>query len=161
MLKITGLQNIDGLVVCYSSKRLSVYYFIYLFNSYYERRDEAVIRMPVQYNNTKLMDFISENKYKIKNPWELQKIQTLSKTDQCCSIRFKSPCSIVKPPPDLYKAIENGIQQNSCPFGSASLLQKDEEQVNHVWKGNSHQMKISFKVLINSFKLSFNLQKSR
>ena len=112
--------------------------------------------MPVQYNNTRLIDFIAQNKYKVKDPVELQAIQTLSEREECCSARFKTPYSKVSPPPDLGQALADRIQ-NSCPIRRASLSEKVEGQLNQVGKGNSHQMKLSFKVLINSFKLSFDL----
>ena len=115
--------------------------------------------MPVQYNNTRLIDFITENEYKLKDPIELQAIQTLSERDQCCSGRFKTPCSKVSPPSDLGQALADRIQ-NSCSIRRSSQLEKVEDQVYPVGKGNRHQMKLSFKVLINSYKLSFDLLKS-
>ena len=46
--------------------------------------DEVIIRSPNKYNNTKLIEFLTENKYKMNDPRDLQKFQIQSDKDLCC-----------------------------------------------------------------------------
>ena len=74
----------------------------------------------MKYNNTKLLDFISENKYKINDPKELEELQIRADMMECCHHAYRwyskvKPCRPITKPPGLYESVMNNRKDNSCP----------------------------------------------
>ena len=82
--------------------------------------DNIIIRKPVEYNNTKLIDFISENKYKINDPKELEELQIRADMMECCHVvnpeyYEKKPCQLIKKPPGFLQYVSSERKANYCP----------------------------------------------
>lgn len=132
--------------------------------------DEIVIRKPVEYNNTKLLDFVANNKYKVKDPNKLEEMMISADTTEFCSMKEKHS-KIVSKPPGLYQAINNRRKQNTCV--SEELITKNGKHSLKFWSSDkmnregtserfetTNQIKLSFKVIMNAFKVSLDFQKN-
>ena len=96
---------------------INVFYFNFLRYET-ELYENIIIRKPAKYNNTKLIDFISENKYKINDPKELEALQISGDMTQCCNWANKNSksCETITKPPGLYQTVMKTRKSNSCPI---------------------------------------------
>ena len=133
-----------------------------LFQSYENGSiDDIIIREPAEYNNTKLIEFVADNKYKMNDPEELEKFLIESERSMGCYIHDRKPTRLVKPPPELYESIVNQRKQNTCPSEQIVTEMKAKESEENIrWFESLDKIKVSFKLAMDSMKFAFNFQKN-
>ena len=124
------------------------------FRYYTEYQENTIIRKPVKYNNTKLIDFISQNKYKINDPKELEELQFSSDMMECCywtnlDYARTKPCRINIKPPGLYKSVVNTRKPNSCPNKKYLNENKLKIKTSNKLFENGIKLFVSIKALFN------------
>ena len=130
------------------------YYLSFFFRFYTELQENVIIRKPLKYNNTKLFDFISENKYKINDPKELEELQISSDMLETCYwgnreyIKTK-PNRVIKKPPGLYQAIMNNRKPNTCPHKQYLNENKVQTKTANNLKENGIKLSVSLKTLFD------------
>ena len=100
--------------------------------------------------------------------------ETLISADmrECCTFHKRTekfnaykPCIRIKKPPGLYQQIieEDKKKQNACPSGKESnqtVVDDSKTRVSSVWSESFNKsLKLSLKLVMNSFKLAFNVQR--
>ena len=76
---------------------------------------DTIIRSPAEFNNTKLIDFITNNNYNTTTGLE----EYLLRSDliQCCNFDWGEAgtiCARIGKPPGFFESIISERQQNSC-----------------------------------------------
>ena len=95
----------------------------------------------------------------MNDPTDLERVLIEADRDECCSRLTRKPCQTIAPPPDLYQTIidRRSIPQNSCPIRNSRAVKTLPED-SYQWKEILKKMRLSLKVLYNTFKISFDIQ---